>query len=256
METDTGLPREFFSKHAERYAKSESHAHGSDLAGLIELARPKATDVVLDVATGTGFTAMEFAPHVREVVGVDITEEMLEQARKLTAQRGIRNIRFERADACKVLPFADASFDIVSSRRAAHHFTDIPTFLKESRRVLRSKGRLCIVDMSPQEGGQAFANQIEKLRDSTHVRALTASEWRNEISEAGLHVVDLELLPDRVTLEKWLYPVSPGGKEESEIKSAWKRASKETLELFDAKKNNEGEIVDWIKTRIILVAER
>ncbi|MDG6997313.1 MAG: class I SAM-dependent methyltransferase, partial [Nitrososphaerota archaeon] len=96
--------KEFFSKHAEGYAKSESHARGSDLALLIELAKPAKSDVVLDVATGTGFTAIEFAPLVKEVVAADITEEMLQEARKLASERGIKNIRFEYADACKKLP--------------------------------------------------------------------------------------------------------------------------------------------------------
>ena len=246
--------KEFFSKHAEGYAKSESHARGSDLALLIELAKPAKSDVVLDVATGTGFTAIEFAPLVKEVVAADITEEMLQEARKLASERGIKNIRFESADACRKLPFADSSFDIVSCRRAAHHFTDVPLFLSEARRVLRKDGCLCIVDMSPQEGGQEFANKIEQLRDSTHVRAHTANEWRQELADAGFLVRNLELLPDRVSLEKWLYPVPLGGREEKEVRTAWRKAPKEMIDLFEVNKDARGEIRDWIKTRVILVA--
>ena len=251
-----GSAKEFFSKHAEGYAKSESHARGSDLARLIELAKPAGTDVVLDVATGTGFTAVDFAPLVREVVAVDITDEMLEQARRLASERGIKNIRFGYADACKKLPFSDSSFDIITCRRAAHHFTDMQVFLSETRRVLQKSGRLCIVDMSPQEGGQEFANKIERQRDSTHVRARTASEWLKELAEAGFRVRDLELLPDRVSFEKWLYPVALGGKEEEEVRTAWGEASKEILDLFEANRDEKGEIQDWIKPRVILVAVR
>ena len=66
----------------------------------------------------------------------------------------------------------------------------------------------------------------------------------------------LELLPDRVSFEKWLYPVALGGKEEEEVRTAWGEASKEILDLFEANRDEKGEIQDWIKPRVILVAVR
>src|SRR5208282_5869290 len=87
-------PKDFFSKHAKAYATSKSHAEGPDLARLLEIIGPISSDFVLDLATGTGFTAMEFAIRVNTVSAIDITKEMLIQARKLSENREITNIDF------------------------------------------------------------------------------------------------------------------------------------------------------------------
>ena len=169
IDTGTPSPREFFSKHAQDYTKSDSHAHGSDLALLVELLQPQSTDTVLDIATGTGFTAIEIAKKAKRVIGVDITNEMLAEASRLAKEKQISNIRFEKADASS-LPYDDDSFDNVTTRRATHHFADVEKFLSEASRVLKVSGRLGIVDMSPPEGTDKFFNRIERLRDSTHTQ--------------------------------------------------------------------------------------
>ncbi len=245
-------PREFFSKHAIDYARSESHAHGADLATLIEVLRAKPSEIVLDVATGTGFTAMAIAPLVKRVVATDLTEEMLDQARRLAAERGITNIGFERAEAAD-LPFSDSSFDIVTTRRAAHHFHDLPAFLREARRVLRPDGRLGIVDMSPPEGSEEFFNRIERLRDFTHVKALSSKEWRQLVANAGLTTTSEQLLLEQIPFERWLYPVAMGGEEEALIRSEWGRAAQNVRSLLEVQEHH-GLVEGWTKARIVLVA--
>ena len=178
---NTNSPEQFFSKHAGDYTKSESHAHGKDLARLIEVLEPKPSEVALDVATGTGFTALEVSKKVSQVFATDITIEMLEEAKKLALKQSANNIRFEKAEASS-LPYNNCSFDIVTTRRAAHHFSDIPQFLNETSRVLKQGGRLGLVDMSPIEGTQDFCNVIEHLRDYTHVKALTTAAWKIALS--------------------------------------------------------------------------
>jgi ubiquinone/menaquinone biosynthesis C-methylase UbiE len=247
-------PSEFFSKHAEDYAKSESHARGSDLPTLIDKLRPASSEIALDVATGTGFTAVALAPRVKQVVATDLTEEMLDQAKKLAGERGIANIRFERADAAD-LPFADSSFDIVTIRRAAHHFQDVPAFLLEAKRVLRHGGRLGIVDMSPPEGSEEFFNRIERLRDLTHVRALTPKEWRQLVANAGLAITSEQLLPEQIPFERWLYPVAMGGREEALIRGEWGKATPNVRTLLEVKEHG-GLVEGWTKVRIVLVANK
>ena len=247
-------PEEFFSKHAESYTKSESHAHGSDLALLVELLDPKPSDVALDVATGTGFTAVELARRVKSVLAIDRTEEMLEQASKFAKEQKIENIRFEKGDAAE-LPCEDSSFDIVTTRRAAHHFSDITSFLKEAKRVLLPSGRLGVVDMCPHEGTQDFFNKIERLRDPTHARALAQKEWVQSTKDAGLLVIVSQVVPETVTMEKWLYPVKLGGPEEEAVRAEWDRASDEIRKALDCL-TEEGRVVSWTKSRIILIATK
>jgi ubiquinone/menaquinone biosynthesis C-methylase UbiE len=247
-------PEKFFSKHAEDYAKSDSHAHGSDLARLIELLEPRREDIALDVATGTGFTAIELAGKVRRVVATDITREMLAQAELLAKERGISNISFEKAEAGD-LPYVDYTFDIVTTRRAAHHFHDVSKFLSEAMRVLNNSGRIGLVDMSPPEGTEEFFNKIERMRDSTHTRALTPSEWRSKVEEEGLRITHLEILDERVSFERWLYPVKMGGAEENEIRKEWSNTTLEIKELLNLEETSD-QVKSWVKKRIVLIARK
>lgn len=187
--------RRQFAATAANYVTSQQHASGDDLALLVSLAQPNPTDRVLDIATGGGHTALALAPHVAEVVATDFTAEMLEAARVFLTEKGVHNVTFEAADA-EELPFPEASFDIVTSRIAPHHFPAPETFVREAARVLRPGGRFVLDDnMAPEEPElDEFMNTAEKWRDPTHVRAHRSSEWTHWIEEAGLVMVRQEPL--------------------------------------------------------------
>jgi ubiquinone/menaquinone biosynthesis C-methylase UbiE len=99
---------------------------------------------ILDVATGKGQQAFAFAKRGYEVIGIDISEAMLNVAKK---KNKFRNVKFEVADATN-LPFEDNSFDISSVSFALH---DMPLSirertLKEMLRVTKPKEIIIIVD--------------------------------------------------------------------------------------------------------------
>lgn len=99
---------------------------------------------ILDVATGTGQQAFAFAKEGYEVIGIDLSEAMLNVAKK---KNKFRNAKFEVADATS-LPFEGNSFDISSVSFALH---DMPLsirekVLKEVVRVTKSEGTILIVD--------------------------------------------------------------------------------------------------------------
>src|SRR5262245_12906714 len=110
-----------FGAAAARYAASEYHRAGADLAAMLAVADLRGDERVLDVGCGAGHTALAFAPRVREVVGLDLTPAMLAEAAALAEARGLGNLRFERGDAM-ALPYPDAGFDLVTCRQCAHHF--------------------------------------------------------------------------------------------------------------------------------------
>jgi len=249
-----GSVRRFFAEHAQDYSKSTSHAQGADLEALIRDLKPKKSEVALDVATGTGFTAIALSGRVGHVTGIDTTDEMLVQAGRLARERGRTNVRFELGDAMKI-GYPDSCFDIVTSRRATHHFENIPRFIREAKRVIRPGGRLGIVDMSPPEGAEAFSNRIERLRDGSHVRAFTPAAWKSMVSKAGFHIRSSEVLGEPVTFEKWLYPVETSGREEEAIRRVWGSAGPKVTRLLGAH-FEEGAVRGWTKFRIILVAAK
>jgi len=252
MPTSEPAARRFFTRYASNYSSNPSFASGSDLDALLAALKPLTTDVALDVGTGTGFTAFALARHTKRVVGVDITEEMLHQSKRLARECHVKNAVFDLGDAMK-LRYPNASFNIVTTRRAAHHFDDVPAFLDESRRVLRPGGRLGVVDMSPPRAAVGFSNEIEKIRDSSHVCAYDPGEWRVMLKEAGFGVSSLSVLGEPIAFEDWLYPVAGGGKEEAAIRAAWKSTSPRVKKLLKAD-IRDGAVRGWTKQRIIIVA--
>lgn len=177
-----------FGAHAQNYVHSATHATGEDLDWILKFANPQPHEAVLDVATGGGHTALKFAPHVQRVVATDITQKMLDAARGFITPQA-DNVTFKIADA-EALPFDDATFDIVTCRIAAHHFSDIYKFVLEAVRVLKAGGRLVVQDQyaPPDERAAEYIDAFETLRDPSHVRKFSALEWRNAFLDAQLTV--------------------------------------------------------------------
>ncbi len=183
--------REQFSQHAEYYAQSSAHAQGDTLEVILDLADPAGTEKTLDIATGTGFTAFALAPKVSDVVATDLTPEMVAKASELAQEQAMENVMFSVA-AAESLPFATASFDLVTCRLAPHHFQDVPKFLSEVHRVLRTAGLFCLVDSVSPESEKliAWQNHVEKLRDNSHVFGYPPSQWNKMIVDAGFEIED------------------------------------------------------------------
>lgn len=181
--------KRIFAERATFYTTSAVHADPASLARLVDLAAPRPDWIALDIATGTGHTALALAPHVTRVIGIDLTPEMLAEAEQLRAARDIANVTFRPGDVHH-LPFGDASFDLVTCRRAAHHFADIARALREIRRVLRPGGRVVIDDRSVAEDDfvDHCMNQLDRYHDESHVREYRPSEWQRMLAGAGLTV--------------------------------------------------------------------
>lgn len=176
-----------FGAVAANYVHSTVHSQGTDLPVLVEAAELTGQEEVLDLGTAAGHTALTFAPLVARVTGVDLTDEMLIEARALASQRQISNVRFVHADVCD-LPFDSRSFDLVTSRFSAHHYAQPREVAHEIARVLRPGGRFILSDtVAPEDPAlDTFINTIELLRDRSHVRDHTINQWRDLLADAGL----------------------------------------------------------------------
>ncbi len=198
--------RQQFGAAAAGYATSAGHAQGDDLSRIAELVAGDPADRrALDVATGAGHTAFAVAPFVAEVVASDVTPEMLLQVEAGTFSRRFDNLTTTVADV-HALPFADASFAVVTSRIAPHHFSALPLALREMTRVLQPGGLLIIVDsVVPEDPAlDQFLNHVERLRDPSHVRSLTETEWRQLFEDNHLAIVATERYAFRHAYTDWV----------------------------------------------------
>ncbi len=112
---------------------------------IIRSINPKGEDVVLDIAAGTGEPGLTIATMLKggKVVITDLSENMLEIAKKNAKQRGIKNIETRACDVCE-LPFDDNTFDAISCRFGFMFFPDMLLAAKEMVRVLKPGGRIAV----------------------------------------------------------------------------------------------------------------
>ncbi|HSB68768.1 MAG TPA: methyltransferase domain-containing protein [Candidatus Methylomirabilis sp.] len=202
--------RSIFGQRAARYTTSPAHADPQILARVVALAVPQPDWVALDIATGTGHTALALAPHVRAVIGIDLTPEMLAESAQLRAARGISNVSYGLADVHH-LPFPAETFHLVTCRRAAHHFSHIQRAVSEMHRVLRVGGRLVIDDRSVPEDDFADAcmNHLDRYHDASHVREYRPGEWRHVLEGCGFAVETVECYTRHRPLTALTADVSP-----------------------------------------------
>ena len=201
--------RDSFRNVAANYSRSTFHASSVRLQEVLDLAKPRPGDLVLDVATGTGNTAFALAPHVRRVVGLDLTREMLEEARRVAAERGIANADWVIGDALH-LPFQDDTFDLYAVRAAPHHFADVEAFMAEAFRVLKPDHDAVFIDCAPPVPARDLLHEVEMRRDPSHVLSLTVDEWVAKLRRAGFEVEMAEARELDWNYEEWMGNMAVG----------------------------------------------
>ena len=164
---------------------AELPGHSQSIQMTIELAGVSTNDNVLDVACGPGLMACEFATHVGHVTGIDITPQMIEQAKQRQKDKQLYNLSWKIGDVLP-LPFPDSHFSFVLTRYSFHHFLNTDAVLAEMIRVCKPGGKVMVIDVvQPLEKAVAYDN-LEKLRDPSHVHALTFPEMDAMISASIL----------------------------------------------------------------------
>lgn len=155
---------------------------------LLEMSGVTGNDTVLDVACGPGIVACAFATRARHVTGIDLTPAMIGQARRRQREHRLENLTWQIGDV-QSLPFADGSFSLVVTRYSFHHFLDPQAVCAEMIRVCAPGGVVMVVDATPPPEKAAAYNYVEKLKDPTHVRALTEDELLALIRASGLREI-------------------------------------------------------------------
>jgi ubiquinone/menaquinone biosynthesis C-methylase UbiE len=195
--------RERFARTAERVAELQDARAASLEKDILRFVAPSGDERALDSGTGSGALAFALAPHVREVVGVDIVPELLEQAQK-RAER-FPNATFVEGDATK-LPFDYGSFDLAGTLRTLHHIARPELAMAELVRVTRPRGRVLVVDQIAPVDPPAAAelNRFERARDPSHTRALADVDLRGLFEANGLVLIRAEYEREPRELDAYL----------------------------------------------------
>ena len=174
------------------------------LSYAVSAAAPGPGDTVLEAAAGTCACGRAFAPLVRTVVCLDATEAMLEVGRREAERAQLGNMVFVKGYV-EELPFLSGSFDMVFSRLAFHHFTDVQAAFAEMARVLKPGGLLVMIDMeAAPEPLRESEDAIETLRDPSHVKNLSLGEMRALFAGHGLSIEKCEVTRMTQHLGSWL----------------------------------------------------
>jgi SAM-dependent methyltransferase len=176
---------EQFTRQAMPFATAPSIKDEAALKLIVDWSGAGPDDTVLDVACGPGLVVCAFATVARHATGIDITPAMLDRARAHAAERGLTNVAWRQGDVLP-LPWPDASFTVVTSRFAFHHFLDPLAVLREMVRVCAAGGTVMVVDSAPAPDKVDAFNRMEVVRDPSHVRALPLAEHLALFARAGL----------------------------------------------------------------------
>lgn len=145
-------------------------------AAVLTAAGPAPDDHVVDLGAGSGFLALALAPEVRDIVAVDISDEMLERLRNSDPPE---NVRTRRADLASV-DFPAASLDLVVSSYALHHLVDADkaALVARARTWLRPGGRMVVADMMFGRGRTNEDRKIIQAKVRSLVRKGPGGVWR------------------------------------------------------------------------------
>ena len=152
-------------------------------------------EVVLDLGSGGGIDVILSARRVGptgKAYGIDMTDEMLDLARRNAVQAGVDNVEFRKGDI-EAVPLPDDSVDVVISNCVVNLSTDKPAVFAEMARVLRPGGRVGIADivaddeLSPADRAERgdFAGCI--------AGALSFREYETGLRDAGFEDVDISV---------------------------------------------------------------
>lgn len=227
-----------FGNVAVNYATSTVHASGEDMNRMVQLAELSGTEKVLDAGCGAGHTALAFAPHVAEVIAYDLTLSMLEQVNRLAAERGVSNLTTQHGDV-EGLPFEDGTFDRVVSRYSAHHWPHPARALAEFRRVLKPGGQFILSDIVAAEDPtlDTFLQTIELLRDPSHVRDHSISQWNMMLREAGFTSEVLYTWQLPLDFDSWVARMATPAASVAMIKTLFDGAPSEVRNAMDVQPN-------------------
>lgn len=198
----------YFAENAARWDELRSlYVSDHDVeAAIVRVTGDQSIRRLVDLGSGTGRMLTLLGPRATHAVGLDLSQQMLNIARRNTAEAGLANIELRHGDILDTR-LADAAADLVVVHQVLHYLGDPAAAVREAARLVSADGRLIIVDFAP--------HRHEFLREEHQHRRLgfTDEEMARWLTEAGLPSVALTSMPptrqDGLTVKIWAAARTP-----------------------------------------------
>jgi ubiquinone/menaquinone biosynthesis C-methylase UbiE len=200
----------------ERFKKQSAEMGAAVTAAIVEEAQVAPGMRVLDLACGSGEPSISIAALLKgsgHVVGVDMAAAPLEVARERASKRGLNNVEYQQADV-HALPFADESFDRISSRLGVMFFSDLAKALGEMRRVLKPGGKVALLGWGSMEQPyfDSTIGTVRRMRPELEVPPQARAMFKFGIPDtlaASLREAGFDQVDERVRELSWDWHGSP-----------------------------------------------
>jgi anaerobic magnesium-protoporphyrin IX monomethyl ester cyclase len=226
MESQNELAKRHFHDRSQGYNKSSNWVGDEQLLnGIFKMSRAKADDVVLDIACGTGMVSKQFKGRVKEVIGLDISEEMSAQAKPYLDRMIISSV--------ESIPLEDASVDICVCRQGLQ-FVNLHKAMREVMRVLKPGGRVVFCHLNAYglyDRTDAF--EIQALRNPARVNFFIPGDLESVLEEHGMKVTEVGQVRSREPIDQWINHGASTDQERSRIKQIYMNASPEFKKVHE-----------------------
>jgi ubiquinone/menaquinone biosynthesis C-methylase UbiE len=244
-----------FTRTVDAFSKTAVRDTPEIAAERVAFARPQPDDLVLDVGCGPGIFVLAIAPHVRYARGIDLTQAMLVRAREFQQERQITNACFVQGEAER-LPYPDTAFNLVSSHFAFHHLLKPEAVLREMLRVTKPEGRLMVVDTLGPESDEKWElhNQIENLRDPSHIASLRLTTFLNFFDDLELEIIRQTQKRRQRSFNQWMQRagLAPPSARYFEIRRLIEEAIPGDKASFGAQRQSDDLIITHIEGMFLL----
>jgi anaerobic magnesium-protoporphyrin IX monomethyl ester cyclase len=248
MERQNREAKEHFKNRAKVYNQSSNWVHDQELISTIfKQANIKGDEVVLDIATGTGLVAREFKGKVKEIIGLDISPDMTEQAKQNVDRLIINSVETP-------IPLEKGSVDVVICRQGLQ-FVNLDMALPQIADVLKPQGRVVFTHLAAYNvNDRADSFKIQALRNPARVNFFAPGDLESSLERNGYKVLDVLHYRSRESVSKWINHGASTEAEREAIYDAYKNAGAE-FKRMHALEFTKDDIYDTMLF-LIIVAEK